>query len=255
MGRVIAIATLALGLLCGPAWGPGHTAQAAEVLVSAAASLREALQDAGQAYQAQHPDRKVSFNFAASGALASQIEQGAPVDVFASANQFHMDRLEKKGLILPQTRRDFTANAMVIIEPPAAAPLGRAEDLTGSGIKRVAIGDPATVPAGQYAKQALVKLGLWEKLQGKLVLAADVRQVREYVQRGEVEAGVVFASDVVPAVRVAVRLAGDMHDPIRYPAAVLKSSAHPQEAEEFLVFLTSSTGCGILAKRGFQSLP
>lgn len=234
--------------------------QAGEILVSAAASLREALQEVGQAFQAQHPGAKVAFNFGASGALASQIEQGAPVDVFASANQEHMERLNRQGLLLTQTRRDFTANALVLIQPGDGPALSQPQDLLSPQVRRLALGEPATVPAGQYAKQALLSLGLWEALRPKLVLAGDVRQVREYVLRGEVEAGLVFASDMArkpgaepPRARVALTLAPGLHDPILYPAAVLKGSRQPQEATAFLDFLVSPPGQAILARWGFQS--
>lgn len=245
---------LALTLAAGPA------AQAGEMLVSAAASLREALQEAGQAFQTQHPGAKVAFNFGASGALASQIEQGAPVDAFASANQEHLDRLARQGLLLDQTRRDFTANALVLIQPGHGPALAQPGDLLGSQVRRLALGDPATVPAGQYARQALTSLGLWEALRPKLVLAADVRQVREYVLRGEVDAGLVFASDMarrpgaepLPA-RVALTLDPGLHDPILYPAAVLKGSRQPREAAAFLDFLVSPAGQAILARWGFQT--
>ncbi|MBI4798281.1 MAG: molybdate ABC transporter substrate-binding protein [Desulfarculus sp.] len=249
---------LVLSLAAALAFPP--PAQAGEFLVSAAASLREALQEAGQAFQAQHPGTRVAFNFGASGALASQIEQGAPVDVFASANQEHMERLNRQGLLLPQTRRDFTANALVLIQPGDGAALSQPQDLLSPQVRRLALGDPATVPAGQYAKQALTSLQLWEALRPKLVLAADVRQVREYVLRGEVEAGLVFASDMArkpgaepPRARVALTLAPGLHAPILYPAAVLKGSRQPQKATAFLDFLVSPPGQAILARWGFQA--
>lgn len=251
---------MVLGLSLAAAFAAPLPAQAAELLVSAAASLREALQEAGQAFQAQNPGAKVAFNFGASGVLASQIEQGAPVDVFASANQDHMDRLARQGLLLAQTRRHFAANALVIIQPDDGPALGQPQDLLAPRVRRLALGDPALVPAGQYAKQALLGLGLWETLRPKLVLAGDVRQVREYVLRGEVEAGLVFASDMAmkpgaepPRARVALTLAPGLHDPILYPAAVLKGSRQPQEAEAFLGFLVSPPGQAILARWGFQA--
>ncbi|MBI5521053.1 MAG: molybdate ABC transporter substrate-binding protein [Desulfarculus sp.] len=162
---------MVLGLSLAAAWAVPLAAQAGEVLVSAAASLREALQEAGQAFQAQNPGARVAFNFGASGALASQIEQGAPVDVFASANQEHMDRLDRQGLLLPQTRRHFAANALVIIQPGESPTLSQPQELLAPQVRRLALGDPALVPAGQYAKQALLSLGLWEALWPKLVLA------------------------------------------------------------------------------------
>lgn len=232
-------------------------AQAGETLVSAAASLREAFLAAGQAFEKAHPGMKVSFNFAASGALAAQIEQGAPVDLFVSANQPHLDRLDKAGLLLAGTRRDLIANALVVVQA-AKSDLVLAEpgDLLKPQVRHVALGDPATVPAGQYAKQALAKLGLWEALQPKLVLGADVRQVREYALRGEVEAGLVFASDALsPQVKVALRLAQELHDPIVYPAAVLKRSADPGQAKAFLDYLLGSQGQGFLIQAGFAPAP
>jgi molybdate transport system substrate-binding protein len=232
-------------------------AQAAETLVSAAASLREAFTNAGQAFEKANPGAKITFNFAASGALAAQIEQGAPVDLFVSANQPHLDRLEKAGLLLEGTRRDLIANALVVVQGAKTdLPLAQPVDLLKPEVRHVAVGDPATVPAGQYAKQALVKLGLWDALQPKLVLGADVRQVREYAIRGEVEAGLVFASDALsPQVKVALRLAQDLHDPIVYPAAVLKRSADQAQAKAFLDFLLGSQGQAFLIQAGFAPVP
>lgn len=250
---------MALTLSLAAALAAPLAAQAADILVSAAASLREALQEAGQAFQAQHPGTKVAFNFGASGALASQIEQGAPVDIFASANQEHLDRLARQGLLLTQTRRDFAANALVLIQPAGGPGLAQPQDLLGPQVRLLALGDPALVPAGQYARQALTSLQLWEPLRPKLVLAADVRQVREYVLRGEVEAGLVFASDMAMKpraeplrARVALTLDPGLHQPILYPAAVLKGSGQPQEAAAFLDFLISPPGQAILARWGFQ---
>jgi molybdate transport system substrate-binding protein len=232
-------------------------AQAGETLVSAAASLREAFINAGQAFEKAHPGAKISFNFAASGALAAQIEQGAPVDLFVSANQPHMDRLAKADLLLAGTRRDLIANALVVIQAAKAdLKLAQPSDLLKPEVRHVALGDPATVPAGQYAKQSLVKLGLWDALQPKLVLGADVRQVREYALRGEVEAGLVFASDaLVPQVKVAMHLAQELHDPIVYPAAVLKRSPDPEQAKAFLAFMLSDQGQAFLTQAGFAPVP
>ncbi len=239
---VVVLALMALG------------ARAETLTVSAAASLTEAFKAIGSRFEAQHPGVQLRFNFAASGVLLAQIDAGAPVDVFASADQETMDRAEKKQLLLPGSRRDFTANRLVLVTPLAETKLTRLSDLSAASVRRIAIGKPASVPAGRYAQQALQALELWEPLQAKLVFADNVRQVLDYVARGEVEAGFVYASDAAlfaDKVRSAAPVAG--HRAISYPAAVVRDSRQAQRADQFVRFLVNGESQAIFHRLGFSA--
>jgi molybdate transport system substrate-binding protein len=225
------------------------------IVVSAAASLQNAFREIGQQYEA-HTGARVDFNFGASGALQKQIEAGAPVDVFASAGRSQMDALAAQGLIVAETQQNFARNALVLIVPANEPETVRSfAELSGARVKKLAIGNPKTVPAGQYAEQALTRLGLWQALQPRLVLAENVRQVLDYVARGEVEAGLVYATDVAAAaaqVRLAASAPDDSHAPILYPIAVVRASRQPAAARAFLSEVTSAAGQRILQKYNFR---
>jgi molybdate transport system substrate-binding protein len=229
-----------------------------EITVSAAASLKDAFAEAGRVYE-RRTGARVRFNFGASGVLQKQIEQAAPVDVFASAGARQMDELAARGLILAETRRDFARNALVLVVP--AGTETRLDDFTQlsqTAVRRIAIGNPKTVPAGQYTEQLLTNLKLWEPLQPKLILAEDVRQVLDYVARGEVDAGIVYASDATEAtgkVTLAARAPAEQHDPIRYPVAVVRDSRQADAARQFVQFLLSPEGQAVLTKHGFLGAP
>jgi len=190
--------------------------------------------------------------------LQKQIEGGAPVDVFASAGEKQMNELESKGLIIQETRHDFARNALVLVIPSDSQLNVRSfNDLANPNLKRLAIGNPKTVPAGQYTRQLLSNVKLWEKLQSKLILAEDVRQVLDYVARGDVDAGVVYASDVVIAkgkVAVAARAPEGLHDPILYPIAMIKDSRESQSARGFVELVLNPEGQNILKKYGFLGI-
>jgi molybdate transport system substrate-binding protein len=225
-----------------------------EILVSAAVSLKNAFAEIGALYE-KRTGVTVRFNLAASGLLQKQIESGAPVDVFASAGEKQMDALQSQGLILAATRRNFARNALVLVVPPQSnqrirsfADLGRPE------AARIAIGNPKTVPAGQYAREALTRLKLWDQLQTRLALAENVRQVLDYVVRGEADAGLVYASDVAAArgeAAIAAYAPKDSHSPILYPIAVVKDSKRPGDAQRFIDLTLRPEGQAILKKYGF----
>lgn len=228
-----------------------------EITVSAAASLQEAFREIGAVYEKQN-GVKVNFNFASSGALQRQIEQGAPADVFASAGKPQMDALTNQSLIIPETRQDFVRNELVLIVP------AKSETKFNSFVQfldddkaRLAIGNPKTVPAGQYSEQTLNRIGLWQKLQPRLILAEDVRQVLDYVSRGEVEAGIVYASDVRAAkdsVREIARAPENSHEPISYPIGVVKTTKNADAARKFVELVLSSEGQQILQNYGFEKV-
>lgn len=228
-----------------------------EIVVSAAISLKDAFDEIGRLYREQAGVR-VHFNFAASGILQKQIEAGAPVDAFASAGERQMDELEAAGLIESAGRRDFARNTLVLVIPSGrGSPSVQFESLADAAINRIAIGNPRTVPAGQYTRQLLDNMGLWARIEERLVPAEDVRQVLDYVARGEVDCGIVYASDVAVArgkVSVSARANDDLHDPILYPIAVVAGSRRKSEASRFIDVVLSAEGQKILAAYGFLSV-
>ena len=224
-----------------------------ELIVSAAASLTNAFQEVGQKFASANPGIKVVPNFAASGALLQQIEKGAPVDVFASADQKTMDQANEKKLILPETRKDFASNGLVLILPAGSkAPIKSPQDLMAKEVTKVAVGNPDTVPAGRYAQEALKNEGLWEKLSPKFIPANSVRQVLDYVTRGEVDAGFVYATDATLAKdKVQVVATLTKHQPILYPVALVAGTQKKDLAQRFIDFVLSKEGQEILVKYGF----
>ena len=218
-------------------------------------SLKDAFSEIGQLNE-QRNNVKVHFNFGASGALQKQIETGAPVDVFASAGAKQMDELATKQLIIASSRTDFVRNVLVLVEPTNSSAIASFADLTKPEVKKIAVGNPKTVPAGQYTEQTLNKLKLLPDIQSKLIYAEDVRQVLDYVVRGEVDAGVVYSSDVLSAgtkVKEVGRAPEDSHDPIFYPIAIVKDSKRKDAAQKFIDLVLSAEGQSILAKHGFVS--
>lgn len=243
---------LALCLLLAPL-----TARAQELTVFAAASLTDAMKDiSAQWAQAGHQPLRMSFG--SSSTLARQIDQGAPVNLFASADEKWMDYLVDKKLIVPETRKDLLGNDLVLVVPadkPQHVTIGPNFNLVGmlGPNGRVATGDPAHVPAGIYAEQALKKLGIWDAVSPHLARAADVRAALLLVERGEAPAGIVYATDaaVSKAVMVAGTFPANSHDPVSYPFAVIKSSDTP-EARALMTFLAGPQARAIFDKRGFK---
>jgi molybdate transport system substrate-binding protein len=227
-----------------------------EILISAAISLKDAFQEIGAIFEMQ-TGMRVRYNLGASGLLQKQIEAGAPVDVFASAGDKQMDELQTKGLIIPGTRRNLAGNALVLVIPTSSKiPIRSFADLARPDVTRAAIGNPKTVPAGQYARETLENLNVWDKLQPRLVLAENVRQVLDYVERGEVDAGIVYASDMDEAhgkAIVAANAPKGSHSPILYPVAVVKDAENINGAQRFIDLALSSAGQVVLKKHGFLS--
>jgi len=225
-----------------------------EIIVSAAASLRNAFNEIGAIYEEQTGVRP-NFNFAASGVLQRQIETGAPADIFASASRRQMDEVQDKGLLLDGTRQDFAGNSLVLITPAdSRLDIRSFQDLTDAGVERIAIGNPKTVPAGQYTQELLIVLELWDELQPRFIPSENVRQVLDYVSRGEVHAGLVYASDAAIAegrIRIAAEAPKESHEEIVYPVAVLKNSSNSAAAIKFIELVQSEPGQAILAKYGF----
>ncbi|MGZ8311114.1 MAG: molybdate ABC transporter substrate-binding protein [Allosphingosinicella sp.] len=236
---------------CGPR--PGQ----APLFVLAASSLQEAMAAAADAWAAQGHDRPV-VAFAASSALARQIENGAAADLFVAADQEWMDVVERGGLLRPGTRRGLVGNNLVLIAPasPAGSPVAlEAPALSAAlGDGRLAMADPDSVPAGRYGKAAMTRLGLWDAVGDRIARAENVRAALALVERGQAPLGIVYATDARAArrVRVVAEFPDASHPPIRYPAAILAASSHP-EAEAFRRFLLSPQGQAIFARYGFRS--
>jgi molybdate transport system substrate-binding protein len=204
-------------------------------------------------YRRSHGDVNLSFNFGASGALLQQIEQGAPVDIFISAAQGQMDTLAQKGALVPRTRRNLANNQLALIVPQGARAAEGFERLTSLDIKRIAIGEPRSVPAGEYAEQVLKKLALLNAVKPKLVYGNNVRQVLAMVESGNAEAGFVYVTDakISDKVKVAIIADDNDHSQIVYPIAVLKSSKNIDAAKTFVQYLASSEAKRVLRKYGF----
>lgn len=228
-------------------------AQAAELTVSAAASLTNAFKDIAPLFEAAHPGTRVQLNFAASGVLLQQIAKGAPVDVFASADQETMDQAQAQHLVKPAQRRDFVSNRLVVIVPGASARLPKAvADLTQPAYARIAIGLPASVPVGRYTRDVLEGARLWGAIEPKMVGAANVRQALDYVQRAEVDAGFVYSTDAaLMADRIKVALTVPTPKPILYPVAPLPAGPNAAMGEKFVDFLFTPSAQAVLVKYGF----
>ena len=234
-------------------------ALAQELLVSAAVSMKDAVTELGQTFTSRRPGVAVRFNFGASGELQKQVEAGAPVDLFISAGQRQMDELERKALILSTSRRVFARNVLVVVKPAdSAIDLVKPANLLDPRVRKIAVGNPRTVPVGQYTEESLRALSLWEPLQPKLVFAENVRQALEYVARGEVDAGFVYATDLAVGrdrVREAFRPAEDTYRPVTYPVAVIKDSRQAALAQAFVELLVGAEGRAVLGRLGFQPSP
>jgi molybdate transport system substrate-binding protein len=226
---------------------------AQQITVSAAASLTDAFKELGAKFEASRPGITVRLNFAASGVLLQQINQGAPVDVFACADQETMDRAAAQKLIDIATRKNFASNTLVLIEPAlGGVGIKSLLVLARAPVKKIAIGKIATVPVGRYTKQALDTAGLWTTLEPKFVQADSVRQVLDYVARGEVEAGFVYRTDAaVMGDRVRIVLSPPGATPVSYPMALVADSRQPGLARDFLAFIAGDAGQQTLARFGF----
>jgi len=246
---------------------------AVALTISAAASLQEALEEIKVLYEQSFPKTTITYNFGASGALAQQITQGAPVDVFLSASPSWMDVLAQQEQIVNASRLDWLKNTLVLVVPQQQVEIDSANtdtfridnfvDLTHARVNRIAMGVPESVPAGQYAKELLVTLNLFDSVQEKLVLAKSVRQVLSYVETENVDAGLIYATDAQKSDRVSVVAYGlpDMHSDIRYSAAALQPSIKQNKSQDevqvaaavdFVEFLSTDGAIAIFREYGFS---
>lgn len=257
MGRtVVRITPLLVVLLAlgAPCRGRATDDPPTDVLAFAAASLTDVLGELGGQYRVRS-GRTVTFSFAASSALARQIEAGARADLFVSADREWMDYLQQRGLIAAASRRDIAGNRLVLVAPadsPARIELGERVDLGRAlGRGRLALADPDIVPAGRYARAALQRLGAWTAVEHAIARAENVRVALAYVARGEAPLGIVYETDarIEPRVRIVVRLPENTHPPIRYPAALTRTAG--EEAAGFLEFLGSAEARAVFERHGF----
>lgn len=228
------------------------------VLVSAAASLKDVLAKVDPLFEQSHSELKVKHNFGASGSLQRQIEQGAPSDVFISAGKKQLDALQTQGLMMMQTRRNLLTNRLVLIVPKRSTiQIKGFQDLTDSKVKKIAVGEPKSVPVGQYTEELFQNLGILAQLKQKQVFSNSVRGVLAAVESGNVDAGVVYATDakISGQVRVVATAAKNLHSPIIYPVAVLKNSKNIESAKAYVQFLSSPSAQSIFEDAGFGLAP
>lgn len=232
-----------------------NSANATELIVSAAASLTNAFAELGKSFEHEHPETDVVMNFAGSGTLLQQIDRGAPVDVFASADEETMRRAQKRHLILDSSRVDFAHNALVLIAPSdSKLQISRLDDLKSKKIGRIAISNPNSVPVGRYSRQVLKQAGLWDVLKPKYINTQNVRQSLDYVARDEVDVGFVYATDaaVMPK-KVRVLMKVPTTTPVAYPIAIVADSRKQEQAKRFIAFVKSPKGQSILKRYGFDA--
>ena len=227
---------------------------AADITVAAASSLTDAFKVMATDFEKLHPQTKVRLTFASSGTLLQQLRNGAPIDVLATADEQTMNMAQAQALIDTTTRRNFAANQLVLVVPVSSTlKINALAALNQAGVKRIAIGNPAHVPAGRYAQAVLVQNKQWQGVQAKLIKAQNVRQALDYVARGETEVGFVFATDALAEkdkIKVAMTVPTPM--PIHYPIAVSKTSKYSQEAQQFLNHVNSPAGKQVLRRHGFK---
>lgn len=228
-----------------------------ELTISAAASLEDAFNELKPVFEEEYPNIKLFFNFGGSGALQKQIIQGAPVDLFFSAAEDKFDELVEQSLIDKNQGKDMLKNSLVLIIPKGSKDSVKGvEDLVRLNDKKIALGTPEAVPAGNYGKQALEYLDIWDEIKSNIVFAKDVRQVLTYVETGNVGAGLVYKTDALTTNKVIVvsEAPETSHDPIVYPVGIIKSTKHMKESELFFQFLQKDAVKDIFEKYGFNVL-
>ncbi|MBQ7454148.1 MAG: molybdate ABC transporter substrate-binding protein [Selenomonadaceae bacterium] len=226
-----------------------------ELHVAAAASLTDAMKSLAALYEKNNSDVKLVFNFGSSGALEQAIENGGQTDLFFSAAQKQMNMLDEKGELADGTRRDLLRNEVVLITPKdSALAIKNFDDLAREDVRRVALGEPKGVPVGQYSEEILTSLNLLDAVKSKAVYGSDVRQVLAWVETGEADCGIVYATDAAISDKVTVIAAAPegTHKPVVYPAAVIKSTKNLDAAKKFLDFTTSADAKKIFEQFGFK---
>lgn len=237
--------------------GCGDEKKSAELHISAAASLTDAMKEISAVYEKNNPDTKIIFNFGSSGALQQAIENGGETDLFLSAAQKQMDALEKSGNIVEGTRKNLLENEIVLIVPnDGEKNISGFEDLTKENIQKIALGEPKGVPIGQYSEEILKNLGIFDELENKFVFASDVRQVLAWVESANVDCGIVYSTDakISDKIKIVAVAKKNLHKPAIYPAAIIKTTKNFDAAKKFLDFLSDDTAKNIFEKYGFKSI-
>jgi molybdate transport system substrate-binding protein len=237
-----------------PPTSGGPTTESITLTVSAAASLQDAIEALDPTFESAHPNIGVNYNFAASGTLQQQIEQGASIDLFISAASKQMDALQAKNLIINDTRRNLLSNSLVLVVPQdSALQISEFQQLTDPAVKRISVGEPRSVPAGQYAVEVFENLGILPQLQPKFVYGNSVRNVLGSVESGNADAGVVYATDakISDQVKTVVKAPANSHAPIVYPIAVIAASTQPAAAHIYGQFLTGEEAQSLFSQYGF----
>lgn len=235
--------------------GADAAAKQEEIIVFAAASLTDVAAELESMYEAEHKDTDLLFSFGSSGALKTQIEEGAPADVFISAAKDHMEDLVGEGLMDEDSVKDLLLNKLVLVVPKDGEPdISSFDDLAGDKITIIGMGEPESVPAGKYAMKVLEKMGIYDSIKDKMNYGTDVRQVLTWTEGGEVDCGLVYATDAYTTddVKIVCGAPEDMADKIIYPAGVTKAGADKKQAMDFAAFLESDEAMKIFEKYGFQ---
>lgn len=255
LGMLMVAAIAVLGACdAGKASGT-EPAEKIELTVSAAASLTEALNELKASFESANPGVTLSFNFGASGALQQQIEQGAPADLFISAASKNMNALIDNGFVEKDQTMDLLSNTLVAVTPKdGRLSLQSVQDLLREDVAKLAVGIPESVPAGAYAKEALTEAGIWDKLQTKTVQAKDVKQVMQYVETGNVDAGFVYKTDAISSDAAAIAFEVDpgSYSPILYPIGIVKETDVLDETRKLYDYLQTEEAMDIFRKYGFS---
>ena len=239
---------------------PSQASPSTQLTVSAAASLKNVMEEIEPLYEQKHPQTEIIYNFAASGSLQRQIEQGAPVDIFISAAVKNMDALAEQELLLTRTIRNLLINQMVLVTSENQVKnnpkFDNFDDLTSKEISTIALGEPKSVPAGKYAQEVLNSLQIADRVNSKAVYGKDVRQVLNYVATGNVDAGIVYRTDaqVSEDVEIVAIAPEDTHSPVIYPIAAIKDSQNSEAATELIEFLTTPEAKEVFEEHGFMTM-
>ncbi len=266
---LLLVALLSIGLLAGCApkteevpkpsevgQEPSKSDEKVELLVSAAASMTDVLGELATMYKDVNPNTSLIFTFGSSGALQTQIEEGAPVDIFMSAAQKQMKALEEKDLLVNDTIKTLLVNKVVLITPKKdEIGIKSFDDLaTNDKIQKIALGDPGNVPVGQYSEEIFTTLNVLDAIKAKAIYGSDVRTVLTWVENGEVDCGLVYATDAMSSdgVTIVAEAPEGSHKEVTYPVAVIKSSKHIEESKAFLDFVQSAEAATVFEKYGFS---
>lgn len=252
---ISALSLSMIGCLSAKENNTADPSKSVELIVSAAASLKEVMAELDPMFTNENSNVKLTFTYSSSGSLQQQIEQGAPSDLFISAGQKQMDSLSDKDLLLEGTNKDLVKNSLVLIGPKDTT-LTSLEDLKGNSVKNIAVGEPSSVPAGKYADEVLENSGIKPYVKSRLVFAKDVKEVLTWTTTGNAEAGFVYLSDALSSdsAKIIATISEELHTPITYPVAVIKSSKNPETAKAFEDFLFSDEAQKVFEKYGYKSV-